>query len=282
MSENENAENAGTSEGTQSSESTTLSQVENTTTESTEESNADSTETDEETIEGEKPQKNRAQKRIDQLTREKYELRAKIDQLQNNSNQNNQNNGNSERDIYSIQKPKREGFDSDEEFVEALTDWKIEQKEYVNRDRQFKNELQQKALDFQKKEAVLSNEIPDYYEAIEESRDVRINQAAVNAMVESDIGPQLRYYFAKNPEEAEKTLSMKPTEAVKFIGRIEAKIEADIKNKKSVTAKNKTSNAPPPVKPVKTNSGGNTHVDLNDPNVPIDVWLKRRREQAKR
>lgn len=73
-------------------------------------------------------------------------------------------------------------------------------------------------------------------------------QPVVDALHESEVGPQLAYYFGKNPGEAYRLANMAWPSALRELGRLEAKIMTEAKPKK-------TSSAPPPISPVSTSSG---------------------------
>lgn len=96
----------------------------------------------------------------------------------------------------------------------------------------------------------------------------------------SDIGPDLAYYLGANPKEADRISRLSPFLQAKEIGRIEAKLADNPPVKK-------TTNAPPPIKPVtaKGNSAGG--YDTTDPRsitaMSTSEWIEaERRRQAKK
>ncbi len=108
-------------------------------------------------------------------------------------------------------------------------------------------------------------ETEDYAEAIAASTVVVSNEVR-DAIIESDVGPQLLYHLAKNPSVAEKISGLSVRGALRELGRLEAKLETPIKEE-STTVKKKSeviiSKAPSPISPLK---GAN-----NPPEVPINA-----------
>lgn len=168
------------------------------------------------------------------------------------------------------EKPRPEQFVDAFEYAEALADWSAE--EAVKRSKQ--EEAEQKALAERQKvldtwtkrlEAVKS-ELPDYEEMVASST-VQVNDAVRDAILESEVGPRILYELAQNDELAEKISKASPITALREIGKLEAKFEAEKaekkpESKKTVSAK---SNAPAPINPLKASSsavtGGNIGSD---------------------
>jgi hypothetical protein len=215
----------------------------------------------------------RFQKRIDKLTARNYALQAQLDQLATRVN------GNQQQQV-SQPKPDRRQFNDDSSYMEALTDFKLNER-LPEVQRQATVHAQQSSAEqsFRAKEAQVRQEIPDYDEVIAENADIPIkHQAVLDAIVTSDLGPNLRYYLASHPDEANALNNMSSGTAARTIGRLELKLETELASKKKVEPK-KQSQAPAPVKPV--NAGGTTtgELDFNDAKAPIDDWMKKRREQ---
>ena len=71
--------------------------------------------------------------------------------------------------------------------------------------------------------------------------------AVTDVILSSDVGPALAYHLASNPAEAARIGNLPPLFAAREMGRLEAKLSAP-------KARTETK-APPPVKPVRPNSG---------------------------
>lgn len=149
-------------------------------------------------------------------------------------------------------KPKVDDFDSIEAYTEALTDWKIsqKQKEFERKEietkakAEFKNQFDS----FQSKVAEFSKTQDDFNEVIEDVDDIPLSVGLQESILTSDVGPQVMYELAKNREELERINRLSPIAQAREIGKIEARLGE--KNQKKPEAK--VSKAPAPVSPVGT------------------------------
>ena len=222
----------------------------------------------------EPPKPDAVQKRIDRLTREKYRAKAEAEQLRRQLEQvSQQRPQQQEKGV-----PQREHFADDFSFFKAVARHEAAQ-ELAERQARMQMEQEERQAQRQKVETVTAfdsrlekvrDAIPDYDEIIQ-SADVQISQAMYDVILESDKGPEVTLYFARNPEEAEKLSQLSPTAAARAIGRIEEKLEREALAKKQSTA-------PKPVKPVGGSvPASNTPAD----NEPIDMWMRKRNAQVR-
>jgi len=65
---------------------------------------------------------------------------------------------------------------------------------------------------------------PDYDDVIKNATFTEVGRHVMELIFESEQGPALEYYLAKNPRTAERLSTMTPTRAAKEIGRIEASL----------------------------------------------------------
>lgn len=100
------------------------------------------------------------------------------------------------------------------------------------------------------KEAAYSSATPDYKDVMKSAENIDIPQHMVLAMMESDLGPQIAYYLAKNPGECETISALSPLSAARAIGRIERQLESE--PVKTVLR----SEAPAPLKPIRGGTAG--------------------------
>lgn len=178
--------------------------------------------------------------------------------------------------------PKRADYADDESYIDALIDHKAEQKiaerERVRQEheriRTRETEAQSAVRQHQEREKAAQAKYPDYAELITDP-DLRINDVMANAIVLSDVGPEVAYYFGKHPDEAARIYDLSPLLAVKEIGRIEAKLAAATPPETPVaSAPVKSSNAPAPIDPVGGKAAANSG-QLSDKD-PIELWVKKR------
>ena len=156
------------------------------------------------------------------------------------------------------EKPQPSQFTDAFEYAEALADWSAEQA-LVRRD---KEDLQRRADEAQQK--VISNwaqkvaaakaDIPDF-DVMVASSGVAVSDPIRDAILESDVGPQILYHLAKEDDLAKKIASMSPYAALREIGKLEAKFEKQPETKQSNPVGK--SKAPPPISPIRNAGGGN-------------------------
>jgi hypothetical protein len=102
-------------------------------------------------------------------------------------------------------------------------------------------------------------EMPDFDDMVASS-DVVVNDDIRDAILESDVGPQVLYHLAENQDYAKKIASMSPKAALREIGKLEARFEkTEVPEAKPPVVKSK---APAPINPIR---GGS-----NKPDVPLD------------
>lgn len=123
---------------------------------------------------------------------------------------------------------------------------------------------------FQQRMEKFRSVTPDFEEVVD-GAEVVIPHAVGVAIMESDIGPSIAYYLAKNQDEAERISRLSPTAAIRAIGKIEAKLE-------SAEQKPAASSAPKPVDPV---SGKGRAVQDPD-KMSADEWLQWRTAQIRK
>ena len=171
-----------------------------------------------------------------------------------------------------LNKPQLTDYKTYDEYNEALTDWKVDQK-LKSRDEEAKKqkeaEKQREATStWEKKVDALGDEYADYEEVVGQYRDYHVNPAITQVLAESDIGPQLAYYLAKNPDKLEEINNKTPYAVAKEMAKIEASL-----NQPSV----KVSKSPAPIRPVKGSS--KSTVSLAD--VDTDTFISMRMNRKK-
>lgn len=186
-------------------------------------------------------------------------------------------------------KPTPDQFDDYGAYVEALTDFKADEKVNTALDAREKaaaekQQAQTRVTTWNERVVEARKSIPDY-DAVMAASEVPVAEHVLDELRESDLGPQLAYHLDKNPDVAEKLNTMTPRQAAREIGRLEAKLlgTASASPDPKVDApqeppapKVKTTNAPPPVKPV--GQGRSTAVDLSK--ASMDDYVKQRAAQG--
>ena len=96
--------------------------------------------------------------------------------------------------------------------------------------------------------------LPDFDEVVASS-DVVVNDDVRDAILESDVGPQILYHLAENDDLAKKVASMSPKAALREIGKLEERLSAKPAAKETVVK----SRAPAPINPIR---GGTAATDV--------------------
>ena len=166
------------------------------------------------------------------------------------------------------QAPVRENFANEDDFIQARIDYGISKARAREMQIAAENAFQQREIDVRK-------EKPDYDEVISEAANVRISPLIANAIMTSELGPDLRYYLAQNPDKAQRLNFLAPIVAVRELG----KIEAEIIGSKGARPAVRPSNAPAPIRPV---SGNGVVVETDLEKLPQEEYNKRRNEERKK
>lgn len=135
--------------------------------------------------------------------------------------------------------PTQDQFETHAEWVEALTDWKLEQK---LQEREAKEQTRKITQSWEQKKEAARKELADFDEVI---ADMETPAPVVMAvMAESEHTAKIAYYLGQHPDELRKINQMSPPAAALAVGEIVATLKAP----KAPTPK-PTSKAPAPIKP---------------------------------
>jgi len=194
-------------------------------------------------------------KRAKQAEAQKAELESRLQELEAKNAPQQQYQ---EPDVLG-EKPQASQFQDAFEYAEALAEWSAE-KALVERDKQ---EAERRANEERAKlnqawtERVnkAKAEMPDFEEMVASSTVV-VGDAVRDAILESDVGPQILYHLASDDDIAQKIAAMPPIKALREIGKLEARFEAKDapkeEPKQEVVARSK---APAPIKPLTAGKG---------------------------
>ncbi len=203
------------------------------------------------------------QKRIDKLTREKYEREARVAELERKLQEISQQQA--QPAVQQTQqrvegKPRLDQFQNYNDYVEALADWKFEQRQIqaqaeaaqraqMEAAQRQQEELREKVESYKERVASTVEKYADWDEVTK--KNVIVPEAASMAIIESENGPDVTYYLGKHPEVIEELHDLTP---VQQISRIAA-ISYEIAHPGSRRVQTK---APAPVQPVGGSSQGTT------------------------
>lgn len=124
--------------------------------------------------------------------------------------------------------PKREAFQTDEAFQDAIMDWKVDQR-FKAREAETAREAAevrqaQVVADASARIAHAISIVPDFV-AVTEAVDMRVPDLIAGAMQESELFAEIGYHFAKHPETLEELRLMSPAKSLVALGKIEAKLQ---------------------------------------------------------
>jgi len=178
------------------------------------------TKPDSESEEPEKPSKSAVQKRIDKLTREKHEARAEAEDLKKKLLEA-QRGGKPQpeekpktEEVKAAAKPKPDDFPTYEDFVEALADWKADQKLHKieaekaeNAAKQAQKSAADAATDKWNAQIDEAKERYDDFEDVVGKSSLIPDQVAF-AITRMENGTDVAYYLGKHPEVCKKLMKM--------------------------------------------------------------------------
>lgn len=214
-----------------------------------------------EATESESPQEAKpkgVQKRIDELTRDKHEAlrRAQWLEQQYELLQKQLNAPKVEEKPKTPQAPQGrptiDQFEDVDDYIAAVTDWKLEQVE-KQREQRAREESQKKTQTenqrrISKQVEKARQKHADFDEVVIHNPDLAITQDMATALVEmGDVGGDVAYHLGKNPQEAARIAQLPPQRQLIELGRLEASLTL---NAKRVTS------APAPVGSQITGSAG--------------------------
>lgn len=242
-----------------------------------------------------KPSKSSAQRRFDALTREIKELKAQLAEKPARE---------PEPEPVAIvepqiaDRPTLEAFQKAgktyEDYIEALTDWKMEQRE------QQKIQAEAQRAETERQQAVLSSwndqmsaareKYEDFNEAL--SDQVPIYTGVQMALMEMDNGAEVAYYLGKHRDKAEELMKMSQARAMAEVGRLSAEIrdgqtlsdkpDSEIAEEEAeqepAPSRRPLSRAPAPIRPV---GGSATKSSVPMDELNYQEYRKLRDQQAK-
>jgi hypothetical protein len=167
-------------------------------------------------------------------------------------------------------KPTPDTFDTYDDYVEALTDWKVSQT-LIKQSSETANRTEElvRQANWQSKMEAAQSLLPDY-EAVVGSSEVPISPHVAQALMDSDRGPELAYHMAQHPELAAELNKLSPVKAAMTLGRLETTLAAP--------AAKPATKAPAPINPIR--SAPARQADFAK--ASMDDYIEMRRKQGAR
>lgn len=179
-------------------------------------------------------------------------------------------------------RPQRKDFASDEQYTDALTDWKVDQR--IAADKRKEAEARaaaaqvQVARNWQAQIEAGKDDMPDF-EQVVGSAEVVFPQVVLDAVV--DAGPRVAYHLAKDPDQARRIAAMRPSAAVAAVIKLGEQLAGDggktpapAPSPAAPAAKGETFKAPEPHEPPK---GGASTVGKDESEMSYEEWKAARK-----
>lgn len=241
------------------------------------------------------PKKDSIQARIDKATREKYDairerdaIAARVAELERAQRPPAQFDPTAAV-AASPDRPKIDDFQSYEEWVEAVADWKADQRLARFQHEQYQQQAERQRLDarrtFADREQAYAAATPDYADVMARAANTPISPLMEEAILASDRGPQLAYFLATHPEEAtslaQETANL-PASAASLVRRLlDSKLTTSPTASSGPVVGGVHRSVPAPIKPV-----GAAPVVTDTPldSLDVDAFVAREnaRERAER
>ena len=200
-------------------------------------------------------------------------------------------------------RPKEDDFKTYGEFIEALTDWKTDRKLEAADEKKQQAQAERAEADKGKTITEAHNarvdeaktRYPDWGTAFQGLNDNSFTEPMVVFIFESDHGPDVTYYLAKHRDELARIAALSPIRQASELGKIEAKVQAELAPEKKpgeeeqeeeeepppaaakpAEKRTNASKAPPPAKPIGGTSGKGSD-DMPDPSnfEAYEAWSRR-------
>jgi hypothetical protein len=174
-------------------------------------------------------------------------------------------------------KPKRDDFDFDEDYIEALTEWKVDQKLKASA-----KKVEKEVTDGKEKEEITETwkdldsaidagrvKYTDFDKLVVLNKDLVLSTAVVTLALDTEVPADVLYWLAKNPDKSAEISGMSPIKAAREVTKIEREVlsassqEQEEEEKKKLEEEKKkkleaeklkkkdTTKAPAPITPVK-------------------------------
>jgi hypothetical protein len=174
-------------------------------------------------------------------------------------------------------------FNDVNEYAKALKEWTADntRREEAQKqvDARAQAEHEQTIKDWNKRQEDIKKTIPDYAEKTAASENIKVSDQMQAAILESEVGPQILYHLAENPDMADKLGQMSVPRMLREFGKLEASFSGkDVTPPKSASIA-EISRAPAPITPLKNASNPVVRLSGSD-DVPASMtyedWKKQR------
>ena len=162
------------------------------------------------------------------------------------------------------EEPQPSQFNDAFEYAKALAEYTADQRigEMRRQDAEAKEaQERQKVIEtWASKVQAAKASMPDFDDIVASS-DVVVNDDIRDAILESDVGPQILYHLAENDDVAKRIAGLTPKQALREIGKLEARFE--VKETAPQSAPITRSKAPAPIQPLRGSNPADVPLSAN-------------------
>ena len=184
-------------------------------------------------------------------------------------------------------RPRQDQFDSYDEYLDKLTDWKLEarlqQEHTAQQQRQQAAQQQERLTGWQQRVGQFKNEAPDFEDVLESVDHINLTPVLQQAIMADALGPKLAYELARRPEDFARIASLDPVGALTALGEFKARLEPaktaapqQLSNGNGVKP---VSRAPNPIRPVGQGAGATSTVPPDQ--MPLGDYIRWRERSLK-
>lgn len=211
-------------------------------------------------------------KRVNKLTGRMYGLENENEQLKAQLEHGRKAEPESVRAVPSG-RPKADDFATTEEWIEAIADWKAQERERERIQQTEQQRVKETFDTYNQRVSEARGKYDDFDEVVGQA--IKIPQLAQLAVVELENGPDIAYYLGNHPDVCEELRDLSP---IKVIARI-VKIGDSLSSGTQPPKKKLVSSAPEPIKPV-GGAAAKSSVPLAD--LPYSEYAKRRNAEEQK
>jgi hypothetical protein len=158
-------------------------------------------------------------------------------------------------------KPNPADYTDNQKYWEDLAEWKARETITTEKREQAKNDRERALKETIRAHAervkAISEEIPDYHDVLSSASDLSVNDLIRDTILESDQSARILYHLASHRDEVAELNDMSPQKALKYLGRLEAKLEKTepkVETKPETKAEKPRTRPPEPITPIRASS----------------------------
>jgi hypothetical protein len=179
-------------------------------------------------------------------------------------------------------RPRQDQFDSYDEYLDKLTDWKLEarlqQEHTAQQQRQQAAQQQERLTGWQQRVGQFKAKVPDFEDVLESVEHIGLTTVLRDALFADPLGPELAYELARKPDDFARIVNLDPLAALTALGEFKARLEP-AKTAAPSNGVKPVSRAPNPIRPVGNGAGATSTVPMDQ--MPLGDYIRARERQIK-